>query len=55
MEEFSFQQIIDNAIENDFARRDYSSRNLKGAPRWYYDETDYDSSLDLTTIFRDEE
>jgi hypothetical protein len=55
MEELALQSIIEMALGNEMQAKDYVSKHVKGAARWYYDETDYQADLDLTTFFRDEE
>jgi len=54
MEELIFQTIIENAVGNAYYGKDYVSKHIKGAARWYFDETTYEADLDLTNIFTDE-
>jgi len=38
MEELALQSIIEMALGNEMQAKDYVSKHVKGAARWYYDE-----------------
>jgi hypothetical protein len=54
MEEFDLQSIIETAVGTDSRGKEILAKHTRGAARWYYDETDYDAHMDLTSIFSDE-